>query len=105
MLVGLVDPGRDVAERGARRIDDDDGQANLCSQFRAGLIGQQRDSPALPGCLGESSTVAGCAWHADEQVPRLHFAGAEGYAGDFDGVKASNTVQPELTDKTGEGSG
>ncbi len=87
MLARAIDPGRDAAEGGARRIDDDDRQATGRGQLGPLGIREHGHGAALRRVCRIARTVASEPLHADEQVAGLHLGGTQGDPGYLDAVK------------------
>ena len=102
MVVGLVNPSRDVTQSSTRRVDDDDGKPAALGEFGTRPVCEEGDGAALAGRFGKRAAVTHRARQADKEVTGLYLVGAERDPGDFDTVEGADAVEPELADQAGE---
>ena len=86
-LGGAVDPGGDLAERGARRLDEHDRQAARRRELGAGRIGHDRDRAARRrlGCVS-ARRARFAPGMPTKRSPGCRSRGAERHAGELDAV-------------------
>jgi hypothetical protein len=104
MLVGPVEPGRELAERSPRGIDDDDGKAEAFGNLSASPIREDRHSAGVTGGFRELRAVRSRTGHTDEEISGLHLVRAKGDPCQLDALERSRVLETELADETGEGS-
>jgi hypothetical protein len=93
VVVGSINPPRNLTEARAGRLNNDDGQSALCCNCGTFVVRDDRDRSVRSRVCGELCSVPISATDGDKHVSGLYFPGHHGQPGNFNTTHVSNRAK------------